>query len=464
MRRIKRKQYKFLFALLALFLLVVAVIGGRGFSSAFAETSAYSDVLEDLQKDSTFNVDDYPDNADDYSIQLIQIAEGVKGELFIYTYQPCQKTMYLVATEINMALSESVDGTKLYKLNLCNINGVFGKYVVKDFTVSEDEVRYYNITSIYREFLIGVDKNPGVGYDLNYVAFSVGKLFRAITENGSIKYDWDGVQVVQVNNPFFDFLRYTDGFLWHKTACDSHYVAFSTDIKIDYLYEAELEYVSNSILKVTPKGASWGIPEIGEPEFHHIVLTDDEEFHKDGKWWLKGESADYSRIQSVKEFIANEDINDTTKKSLSGLQWVLRFAETDYSYQKYTSGVTEKYTSVSEVAVLRLKFNSGGKIYNLGAVADIGSEDRVPGNQKDPFNFWRYIWNCIVKLFKGTANAWETFVAVATLFAGLFVLVLLLKLLSLVVPFLRPVWDKLWWFITLPFQLIASLIHKIRGE
>lgn len=41
----------------------------------------YTSVLEDLQKDENFNAEDYPIVADDYSLQVITIAESENKEL-----------------------------------------------------------------------------------------------------------------------------------------------------------------------------------------------------------------------------------------------------------------------------------------------------------------------------------------------------------------------------------------------
>lgn len=78
--------------LLVICLLVSVMFGGRQLLSAYASETAYTSVMEDLQKDEMFSLADYPENDEDYSIQVEQIAEGTNNELFIYTYQPSQKT------------------------------------------------------------------------------------------------------------------------------------------------------------------------------------------------------------------------------------------------------------------------------------------------------------------------------------------------------------------------------------
>ena len=99
-KRVKRTSIHVVFALL---LLIMSVFGGRYTLSAFADATQYTSALHDLQTDKNFMPSVYPDNPNDITIQLIQIAESENGELFAYTYQPCQKTTYLVATEIGRA-------------------------------------------------------------------------------------------------------------------------------------------------------------------------------------------------------------------------------------------------------------------------------------------------------------------------------------------------------------------------
>ena len=48
---------------------------------AKAESITYSNVLDDLKKDTSFNPGNYPTKADDYSLQIIQLAESVNKEL-----------------------------------------------------------------------------------------------------------------------------------------------------------------------------------------------------------------------------------------------------------------------------------------------------------------------------------------------------------------------------------------------
>lgn len=489
----KKAKFKTIFAAIFMFaLLAVGMIAPANFATVYAAETNYTTPLADLRKDSKFDENAYPDNESDYkksdfakninnfySIHVIQIAESTDGELFVYTYQPCQKTMYLEATEINMSLSETVDGTRLYTLTRLKSSGVFCKYKVNGFTVSEDETRYYNITSIYREWLKGIDTETGNDNTKNAVAFPVGKLYTVTTENGEITYSCLERKTVEIINPYADFLRYTDGFFLKTTACDSHYVAFSTDWNVDELYEADVSYQERSV-HYYHKFMAGGQTDYGEWENKYAFLTDEQEFEKEKTGWLWGAETKYNRIQSVKTFKANENLTDEAKENLKGKQWVLRFTETDCTFIYDGSDQGNNYWSeVSNVTVLRLKFKSAGMVYNLGAVSDKVTGDNKPGNIQPEFDFWRYVWNCVVKFFQGKADFVESLVAIVAILVVLVLLPLGVFVLSMVFPafgaVVKAIFKGLWtllvwlvkgllWLICLPFKGIAVLVRKIKKE
>ena len=70
---------------LAALLLLLTCLCLRTFS-ATAEEVRYTAVLDDLQTDATFRAEDYPADASDSSLQVIQIAESVNGELFVFPF------------------------------------------------------------------------------------------------------------------------------------------------------------------------------------------------------------------------------------------------------------------------------------------------------------------------------------------------------------------------------------------
>ena len=377
----KREQVKskLIYSFLTLLLLITVVIGGRGVYPAYAATSGYSDVLTDLQKSEEFKVADYPDNPKDYAIKVIQIAESTAGELFIYTYQPCQKTTYLVATEINMSLNESADGTKLYGLTLLNTNGVFGKYKVEGVTVSTSATRYYNLTSIYRKYLKGIDEEPGNDNEKNEVAFEVGQRWTAYTNGGAVSYGYTYIDVVKITEKYCGYLRYFNGFKFFPDSCDAHYVAFSTDRRMDRLIEAEVEFKKMPLI--------YGVPMYDEPIAAKATLSEMDEVstQADG---LFAKKYTWQRIENITDFKSGKELTDETLQGLTGKQWVLSFCETTYSERHTLGGKLERtYTKVSEVTVLRLEFETDGIVYNLGVVDNKQSGSDKPGNKDSGFDF-----------------------------------------------------------------------------
>ena len=105
---------------------------------ARAESITYSGVMEDLKKDTSFNPGNYPIKADDYSLQIIQLAESVNKELFVYVYQPSGKAKDFKASSINISttINDSISYLN-YKLDLLNSNGVF---VPVDRLLPEDDI------------------------------------------------------------------------------------------------------------------------------------------------------------------------------------------------------------------------------------------------------------------------------------------------------------------------------------
>lgn len=109
----------------------------------------------------------------------------------------------------------------------------------------------------------------------------------------------------------------------------------------------------------------------------------------------------WDRIETVDEFISENEgwqnvysgaiidvnvgseITEEGKAALKGKKWVLRFAETDYSLNSGYGSVTSFSTLVGDVTILRLKFETGGEVYNLGVV-----DNKQTGSDKPINNEW----------------------------------------------------------------------------
>ena len=423
---------------------------------AKAESITYSGAMDDLKKDTSFNPDNYPTKADDYSLQIVQLAESVNKELFVYVYQPSGKAKDFKASSINISttINDSISYHN-YKLEFLNSDGVFYKYKVVGLTIKDDAVRYYAISSIYRPFDENIDKPASGGNTVTEVNYAVNKQYCFGEINGKPYVNCVDIETIVVTDKFVGFVRYKDGFKLYVGACDSHFVAFNTDKPIDKLLEADVYY--------TTQKYSWmfatGVGEretFGDKEDKYAYLKYTDKVSHTGGGWFAG-TYKWDRIQSIDDFIKNEnkdniyhgaviDVNYATKltdaalNELKGKKWVLRFAETDYTLSSYPTSTIEKSTIVGDVTILRLKFETDGITYNLGVI------DNKQSGSKDPVN--------------------ETEIDVSLNNRGKTILYLLLLILLLVLlaPILPYILQAIVWVISLPIKGISAIGKSVKRK
>ena len=439
MRNKQVRNKRLLHIVLTLLLLVVTVFGGQVILPAFAETQEYSNVMDDLRKDENFTVSDYPIVSDDYSLQVIQVAESVNEELFVYVYQPSRQTKDITATSININYTN-------YKLLLINSVDVFYKYKVNGFAVkSENSVRQYNVTSIFRKFDKTIDEGKP-GNTINEVPYEVGQEWTACTYNGDVVYTNTEVETITITDKFVGCVRYFNGVSWFTSgACDSHFVAFSTDRKIDKLYEVELSFVTKTYDKNL-----FGIKYGDEVPYKNYTVSDKEEASNTVNG-IFARSYTWKRIQSTKDFLKSDvELADGVADEISKQDWLLFFYETEFTggVGGATAALTgwigaligaqnAKGTLVSEVTILRLKFETAGKTYNLGAVDNkqTGSAKPVGGIGIDlgQTGFGEFIGNSFKNTFSGLAAWWEIVVVVALIVLAVIAVCLVVRLIRFVI-------------------------------
>ncbi len=374
-----KKDYKFFLLVAASGVLVLLCCIVLSFSGTPAY-AAKSEVISELEFDKNFSVELYPSVNNDFSFQVLTIAESSDKSLFLYVYQPSHFVKDLIATSVNISTGINDNlSYKNYKLELISTEGVFDKYLVKDFSVKDDALRYYDISSIFRVFDSEIDNSADNKNDINEVSFEIGKLFTASTVEGKVTYTCVETETIVISDKYVGFVRYSNGFWLYADKCDSHYVAFSTEKQIERLMEADVYYVSRAYSKYLSLigGSS---EEYGDPEEHYVSLIYSDVVSNPADK-LFGKEYQWNRIESVSDFISKEDLTDETKDALSGKDWVLRFCETEYRYMSGTGSSLTQSTLISEVTILRLKFETEGKVYNLGVVDNKQSGDlTVPDN------------------------------------------------------------------------------------
>lgn len=473
-----------------IFFSVLAAGGMRNATArAATEIQNSSAVLNELEKDSNFNASDYVSKSDDYSIYVIQIAESRNGNIYVYTYQPCQQSRELKATSINMSLTRDAADTKMYSLEMVNQSGVFVKYRVSGVQsdTAENSIHYYNVTAIYRGWDKEIDGESGNNNKINSKAYAVKNIYLVIRENGNVTYYREPTYVVNILNPYVDYLLYSrdtvlpagGSFITFDKAnwIDSFYVAFSTDWDIDKLLSADVHYYSRSVSgKVTNilgnkkwvVGGDYSATAWAE-QTAYLNYTD--RFEDSGKYLLgflpHSYSYSWNRIQSASDFVKGEaNLTAETQENLADKQWVLRFAEFERTQENdnylIVENVKVNYTEVERVTILRLEFETDGVVYNLGAVMDEMTDDGFAGNAEyeddEGWFGWISSGNCS-NCKGGTVIFWVVLIIV---------IIVLLPVLAVLLPtfgkILLALLKAVWWVICLPYKIIRAIVRKIKSK
>ena len=479
-KRILHKAF-YLFGALFLSLLFVfqtAIIPAKADENAVV----YTDVLEDLQKDETFDVEQYPAVADDYSLQVIQIAESVNNELFVYVYQPSDTLVDVVASHISMYNGYSENGKdfspRLYDLTLLNSNGVFDKYLVNDYVVSSEMERWYNIVSIYRFPIDGIDTNIANG-TTDKLGYSVGQQWRFYYFNDVLNVEMGTFKTLSIDIVTADNVIYNNGLTIGNLAglykrASSHFVCFNVEeYIIEHIYDADVTFLSRPV--TTYSGI--GVPDdsYGEWERQTVTLYDNDTATFNGSGFL-GKTYTWNRISRSEDFVSNLEnqnvkFNEASRNAILSSQWTFAFCETERDLSSVSGWTISSFTEVAEVTILRLHFvDVTGNYYNLGTVANIVTEDDVPAGEGDP------VEDAIEELL-AKFDSWLKIIGIAI--ACIAVGVVLVFLVSILWPVLWPlivavgkglvkwiakgiafVFKAIWVIITLPFVLIGKLFGR----
>ena len=444
--------------------LCVFLTGAQSFSAVAAEENkTASGVIEDLSKDASFNAANYPSNAKDYSLSVMQLAESADKELFVYVYQPSGDKVKASSINISTTINDDISFFN-YSLELLNFDETLFKYKVTNFEVKKDPVRYYAISSIYRPFDVGIGDKKSGNNMINEVNYAVNRQYCFGEINGKPYINCIDIETIVVTDKFVGFVRYPDGFklFTGAGACDSHFVAFNTDKKIDKLFEADVYYTTQKVsydffTEDSPFRIKFG--DSKTDNYAYLKYTDKVE-HTGGGFFAG--TYKWDRIQSVDDFIKTEDrttvyygavlnskvsskLTDEALSDLKGKKWVLRFTETSYNkVPKSGMGATTYYhaetTMVGNVTILRLKFETDGITYNLGVIDNKQTGSTEPSNSID---------------IKVEPNATGK---------GIIYLILFVLLLVLLAPLLPYVLNVIILIVSLPVKLISEIVKLIKSS
>ena len=441
-----------------------------------AEDIEYSDILDDLTKDKTFNTGNYDkktitdyitvngdedETNDIQAVKIIHIAESTSKELYIYTYQCLNgsdnESLNLECLEIAI-WTEYVNNGKefhpeLYELELVDEESVFNKYVVKDFVVSDEVYRHYCISEIFREFNEKIDKKIQGVEDIKK-AESVGQQWVCYFFNDNLVYEMAKLDVVEIEVTGVDSIRFEDGLTigslaGQLTAGDAWFVSFNVEnYDVAHIYDADLKYKRIDCMYSVLNRKESVLKDYGD--YISVYLTDSEGKNGsgsyDGQGWFS-KDFEWNRISTGTEFKQSMldqkvTLSPELSNTLDNSEWVFAFCETPYKLETINYGLYvdsfKYYSDINSVAILRLHFRTPQGTYNLGTVADIVSPDNIPGGYGGGIDL------------SGLKDSLEDLLAILAVIA-------LLVLLGVAMPVLKYVLDFVIWLVKLPFKVIKNL-------
>lgn len=494
-------------SLVLVVIFIASCLGCVPMGMAFAtENDVYSFVMDDLRKDETFDEMVYLPVDGDYSLHVIQVAEGEGGELFVYVYQPFGSSRNLLASSITLARSKSGKDSAQnlsfvnYKLTYLNSSEVFFKYKITNFSLSSDTVRHYNVAAIMRPWDSTIDEPAPNGNKITEVPFEVNKLWTVTAEGDSVSYAMQETETVRITSKIVGYVNYSDGCETSfggttYGATSAHFVAFSTDWRIDNLIEVEVnfktcdvqyKFCSNVLHSHFNKKYDYVKGDIVAQD--NIVLRDSEKASTNiGVNFA--DKHEWNRIMTSQEFLDYHDSENgdyrlmtDDKESIQKQQWVLSFYETpilmtvDVGVKDllfgpllvWWAGENEmKYTEVHDVVLLRMMFQKDGETYNLGVIDNKQTGSGKPSNisnsiqdLKDALAKIEGFFNKAKLVFEFLLENWWLLI-VGLLAIGLIVslIVSIVKLGAKVV--FKAVGKILWWILKIVFYIVSLPVWLI---
>lgn len=403
-----------------------------------AETNNYTDVFDDLRKDENFDISKYPIYTLDYinkinndndktndqpHMQIIQIAESSSDELYIYVYQPCDSYLELYATSILMSDEYSPDGQNIYpdiyELELVSTYNQFDKYVVKDFVVSDETYRYYNLVTLYRLYNSEIDSHiSGTEEFDNEIGMEIGQQWCATYIDDKLIYEMGTFETIELDVLFTGNIDFDGGLSFNFVIDEgqSWFVIFKAkDYQIQHIFDADLTYNIREMSRMTgseptyyPYGSKYDESKKIRPSDDNYLtggfksfkttLTDLEGDNGTGSYEGEGllsKKYEWERIMDASSFhtFLEKNTNYYSEDILNALEynpinntygpniWVFSFLETEKSsiIGVMTPNVYYQY-DISKVTIIRLHFiDIYDNTFNLGVVSD-----RVnPDNKSD---------------------------------------------------------------------------------
>ena len=444
---------------LILILCALVVLLASASSTAFAYAYEYnSAVLDDLTKDESFNVEDYPEVSDDYSLKLIHLAESIDDEIYVYVYHPSGQATFLPATYVRMKI-DGVEGVNDYLLTLESRDGVFAKYLVNGVSVGNSQTRSYEVLALYRNWVKGIDEEVSGDNTVSAVPFAVNKRFYITTDEFGLTYSSTfDIKTVEVTDKYVGFINYPKGlniFGYYYGACSSHFFAFDTDLPIDRIMSARIKY-NYSFYSETAYQLVQGYPPIistsssGKVPRETFLNELDKGYSVDG---IFNPTYEWNRIETVSDFLARPEVSysDEELQNFEGKKWVFRFFEGAYNQRVEYGAVLTNCDVISDVSLIELEFVLDGVTYNLGVIDNYQTGSRNPVGTVGCWFGWKEIIFLIIIL---------VLIVLVVLFGPRFIIWLFEIIFNVIWWLIK----GLWWIISAPFKWIFGQSKDDKDE
>ena len=446
-------------------------------NTVYASTQ-YTDVLDDLRKDESFEISNYSNMTLDYInkvntdtdktndqelMEVISIAESSADELYIYVYQPTHNELDLIATAISLSTDYSADGQNIYPnvydLELVSTYSVFDKYVVKDFEINDEVYRYYNLVALYREFNSTIDKVVSGGESTgSEISMSIGQQWSVYYLNNQIVYEMGTFETLEITPTFTGNFEFQNGLTWGNLVGsfkwgNAWFISFNVeDYIVKHIYDADLSYKIRSVTETWTMfvGSDFTYGEWSQDIKVPLKDIDTMTYKGDG---LLAKEYSWNRITSSTDFLrrATEQgvtISDECKQAVGQAQWVFTFLETSWNQNSYDGGYTNIYSDLEDITILRLHFiDIHDDVYNMGVVSDrVNPDNNADGTGSGlDFNFEENFQ----KLF-----------AIIMLVILLIILGYIFPIASFIIKVFKVIINAVWYVITLPFKLIKKIFKR----
>lgn len=473
-------------SLILALILIAASIGCVQTGIAFAASeTVYTGVLEDLQKDKSFDVNSYPSkdslSDEDKIMDVIQIAESNAGELFLYVYQPQAGKYTASEVRISQTVGDNLE-PKDYKLTLLSREGTLEKYKVEELQLKSDAVRYYLVVQLARPWENGDEQT--YNNTSSSVPYEIGKLFTACTTQEGVSYSEQHAETIRITSKYCGFIRNFTGWqIVASTNFDSHFVAFSTDRSMEKLMQASLTYESYTYTDTVNRLLNTRVERSRTETTKKTVTATADSEHTIPAYWL-GSELSWKEIESKEQFISREEVPENVRKNMSDKDWVLRFATLPFTEIEINlEAYQEVGVRVSNATILALTFETDGVVYKLGVIDNKQTGSDEPVN--NPLDGWNAFLKEAEDFFKSLHTKFQKFaewlktnwwVIVVGVLALLLAISLFIKVTrDGILLILKWIGKLLWWFVkylaiglfyivTLPVWLIVWGVRAIKNN